>query len=190
MTDDRARLRERPLVLRADATTEGGTGHMMRTLALSQAWIDDGGRARWLVAEAPPSLLERIEREGVEIVPVAAPAGSLADAVVVRETLGADDGTMAVIDGTHFGSAYLDALGEVGPRVMVIDDMADRPDYPVGLLLNQNAHADRAEYPADASCRFLLGTRYVLLRREFVPAPPPRTTPPVAGSRHGQTPRC
>lgn len=180
MTDDRARLRGRPLVLRADATTEGGTGHMMRTLALAQAWIDAGGRARWLVAEAPPSLLTRIEVEGIEIVSVAPPAGSPEDAASVRETLIGDAQGMAVIDGTHFGGPYLEALGEVRERVMVIDDMADRPDYPVGLLLNQNAHAERAEYPAESSTRFLLGTRYVLLRREFATPPPPRTTPPVA----------
>jgi pseudaminic acid biosynthesis-associated protein PseG len=180
MTDDRARIHDGRLVLRADATTEDGTGHMMRTLALTQAWIDAGGRARWLVAAAPRSLLERLELEGIELVRIGATAGSAEDAALLRAALRTDEAAVAVIDGTQFDGAYLDALGDVGPRVMVIDDMADRPAYPVGTLLNQNAHADRAEYPADATCRFLLGTRYVLLRREFVPPPPPRTSPPVA----------
>jgi spore coat polysaccharide biosynthesis predicted glycosyltransferase SpsG len=87
---------------------------------------------------------------------------------------------VAVVDGPQFDTTYLEALGDVAGRVLVVDDIADRPAYPVGFLLNQNAHADRSEYPADATCRFLLGTRYVLLRREFVAAPPPRTTPSVA----------
>ena len=47
-------------------------------------------------------------------------------------------------------------------------------------MLNQNAHAERDAYPADATGRFLLGTRYVLLRREFAADPPPRSTPDVA----------
>ena len=180
MTGDRSGPRGRTLIVRADATTEGGTGHMMRTLALTQAWLDGGGRARWLVAAAPPSLVGRIEREGIEVVAVTPPAGSRPDAAVVSATLVEDSEAMAVIDGTHFGGAYLEALGEVGSRVVVIDDMADRPDYPVGFVLNQNAHADRTEYPTPSSTRFLLGPRYALLRREFVPAPPPRTTPAVA----------
>ena len=173
------RLDGRPLVLRADASTAVGTGHMMRTLALSQAWLDAGGRASWLVADAPPALLERISNEGIGVVPIAEPAAGADDASRVREALALEPSAVAVVDGLQFGSGYLDALGEVGARVLLIADEADRPTYPVGFLLNQNAHADRAAYPADATCRFLLGTRYTVLRREFVPPPPPRTTPPV-----------
>jgi UDP-2,4-diacetamido-2,4,6-trideoxy-beta-L-altropyranose hydrolase len=171
---------DRRLVLRADATTAGGTGHMMRALALAQAWLDGGGHARWLVADAPAGLLERIAHEGIEIVPVAAPAGSQADASELRTALDRDPGAVAVVDGLQFDEAYLDALGEASARVLLIDDRADRARYPVGFLLNQNAHADRSAYPADSTCRFLLGTHYVLLRREFVADPPPRTTPGVA----------
>ena len=178
--DDRARLSGRRLVVRADATTEGGTGHMMRTLALGQAWIDAGGIVTWRVGAAPASLLERIEADGIEVGRVPVRPGSAEDATDLRDALAADAGAVAVVDGPQFDGAYLDALGEVAERVLFIDDMADRPAYPVGLLLNQNAHADRAEYPPDATCRFLLGTRFVLLRREFVPAPPPRTAPAVA----------
>lgn len=180
MTDEPAGLRDRRLVVRADATTEVGTGHMMRTLALGQAWTDAGGRVAWFVGAAPASLLERIEGEGMEVGRVSGRPGSAADADALREALAADIGAVAVVDGAQFDEGFLNALGDVAGRVMVIDDMADRTAYPVGLLLNQNAHADRAEYPADATCRFLLGTRYVLLRREFVSAPPPRTTPTVA----------
>lgn len=177
MTDSGTSPRDRSLVLRADASTEGGTGHMMRTLALTQAWLDGGGRATWLVADAPPSLLERIEREGVEIVRLAPSAGSVEDAGRLRESLLRDTTAVGVVDGAQFGSAYIEALGDARLRVLVIDDKADRPAFPVGFVLNQNAHADRAAYPTDGTCRFLLGTRYVLLRREFVTPPPPRTTP-------------
>ncbi len=180
MTDDRTRLDGRRLVLRADATTEGGTGHMMRTLALAQAWIDAGGRGRWFVVGAPPALLERIGAEGIEVVRIAAPAGSREDAATLRAALFDDPGAVAVVDGTQFDDSYLAHLAETGRRVMLVDDTPGRAAYPVGLVLNQNAHADPADYPDDGSTRFLLGTRYVLLRREFGAAPPPRTIPQVA----------
>jgi len=180
MTVARPAPLDRRLIVRADATTAGGTGHMMRTLALAQAWLDAGGHARWLVADAPPSLLERIAGEGIEVAPVAASAGSRADANGLRAELLRDPGAAAVVDGVQFDEAYLDALGDTSERVLLIADRADRASYPVGFLLNQNAHADRNAFPADATCRFLLGTRYVLLRREFVADPPPRATPGVA----------
>lgn len=180
MTDLRPSLRGRLLVARADASAATGTGHMMRVLALVQAWLDRGGRARWLVATAPDLLVAQIEREGVAIDRLRVPSGSVEDASVFRRTLNRGPSALAVVDGAAFGDRYLETIRDVGRRVLLIDDMAQLPAYPVGYVLNQNAHADRAEYPAGSSCRFLLGTRYVLLRREFVPDPPPRTIPATA----------
>jgi UDP-2,4-diacetamido-2,4,6-trideoxy-beta-L-altropyranose hydrolase len=180
MTVARSAPLDRPLIVRADATTESGTGHMMRTLALAQAWLDAGGRARWLVADGPAAILERIAHDGIDVVSIAASAGSRPDADALRTELGRDPEATAVVDGVSFDEAYLDALADTSVRVLLIADRADRARYPVGFLLNQNAHADRSAYPADATCRFLLGTRYVLLRREFIADPPPRATPGVA----------
>ena len=180
MIVERTSSTEPLLVLRADATTEGGTGHMMRALALAQAWLDGGGRARWLVADAPPALLERVANEGIEVVLVAAPGGSRADAAELRAALERDAAAVAVVDGFGFDGAYLDALRETSVRVLLVADTADQSIDAVGFVLNQNAHADRTAYPADATCRFLLGTRYVLLRREFLADPPSRSTPDVA----------
>ena len=42
------------LLIRADAGEQMGTGHIMRTLALAQAWQDTGGGVRYAMA-APSS---------------------------------------------------------------------------------------------------------------------------------------
>jgi UDP-2,4-diacetamido-2,4,6-trideoxy-beta-L-altropyranose hydrolase len=180
MSAQRVSINDRPLILRADATSASGTGHMMRVLALAQAWRDHGGRARWLLAAGPETLLAQIKREGIAIDRVSTDAGGDAEAACVREALVGDPSAIAVLDGEGFNVDYLDALTDVSQRVLLIDDMAERPRYPVGFVLNQNAHADRARYPADSVTRFLLGLRYVLLRREFVSSPPPRTIPSLA----------
>src|SRR5262249_15820042 len=89
-----SRYAGRLLILRADASRAGGTGHFMRTLALAQAWLDGGGDARWLVSEAPDALVERITREGIDVQWVDAPPGSLEDAAVLRGALaGSADGS-------------------------------------------------------------------------------------------------
>ncbi|MFI5254873.1 MAG: UDP-2,4-diacetamido-2,4,6-trideoxy-beta-L-altropyranose hydrolase, partial [Candidatus Limnocylindrales bacterium] len=174
-------LAGRRLFVRADASTASGTGHLMRALALAQAWLDSGGSATWLVAAAPDALLARIAAEGVPIEWIDAPSGGAADAATLRRLLLADPMAVGVVDGNVFDAEYLGRLAGAGGRVMAIDDLAALAAYPAGLVLNQNAHADRSSYPADATCRFLLGTSYVLLRREFRPEPPERSIPPYAG---------
>lgn len=175
MSEARRSLEARLLVARADASAASGTGHFMRVLALAQAWSERGGRVRWLIASAPDPLIARIEAEGMGIDRLGDPAASAKDASILRRALTRHSSAMAVVDGDRFDHAYLEALGEAGDRVLFVDDMGALPRYPIGYVLNQNLHADRRAYPADAECRFLLGTRYVLLRREFSPDPPLRT---------------
>jgi spore coat polysaccharide biosynthesis predicted glycosyltransferase SpsG len=152
----------------------------MRTLALAQAWRDGGGAARWLLGEAPDPLVRRIAREGIDVHRVEAAPGSPEDAQAVRDALGGSGGARAVVDGLQFGIDYLAGLAPHGDRVLVVDDKGDKDAYPVGWVLNQNAHGDRDTYPAEATARFLIGLRYVLLRREFTSAPRPRVIPAVA----------
>ena len=80
-------------------------------------------------------------------------AGALAD----------DRGSVGVVDGYHFREPFLEALGVAGLRVLLVDDMAELAMYPVGWILNQNAHADPAAYPASSPARRLLGLRYTML---------------------------
>jgi spore coat polysaccharide biosynthesis predicted glycosyltransferase SpsG len=178
MTVRQALVEGRMLVVRADASAAGGTGHLMRALALAQAWIDRGGRVRWLLAEAPEPLLQRLLAEGIEVERLATgdggpiEPGSKADAAQFRAKLAGDPRALGAIDGQWFDADYLAALAPTGERVLAVDDGASLAAYPVALVLNQNAHADRAEYPAsdDGRPRYLLGLEHVLLRREFLAA--------------------
>jgi len=157
------------LLLRADASAAIGTGHVMRCLALAQAWQDAGGRATFACAELPPGLASRLTREMIERRGVEAAVGSDADAaltVCLARELGA---AWVVVDGYRFGPDYYAALQAAGVNVMAIDDMAHLERYPVNLLLNQNLSAAAALYQdrIGAETELLLGPRYSLLRREF-----------------------
>jgi UDP-2,4-diacetamido-2,4,6-trideoxy-beta-L-altropyranose hydrolase len=153
------------LVLRADADSRIGTGHVMRLLALAQAWRDQGGHVDWLVSSAPATLVSRFETEGVTVhrLPAAHPEPS--DAAALVESLAADRTATAAIDGPAVDEPYLDALEPVASRVLMVDDTGLLGRYPVALVLNQNAHATSVAYPGGV--RTLLGLEYVLLRREF-----------------------
>jgi UDP-2,4-diacetamido-2,4,6-trideoxy-beta-L-altropyranose hydrolase len=160
----------KPLVIRADADSRQGAGHVMRCLALAQAWQDAGGRALFLTAAPPPALQTRLQSEGMEVSPLQATPGSPEDA---RETaaLARSRGAAWVgADGYHFGADYQRLLKDAGLRLLCIDDYGHAGHYCADLVLNQNIHALPNLYAdREAHTRLLLGTRYVLLRREFWP---------------------
>jgi spore coat polysaccharide biosynthesis predicted glycosyltransferase SpsG len=152
----------------------------MRCLALAQAWLDLGGTATWRLAAAPDGLVTRIHGEGIEVERVGEPPASPEDGVALAAALGADPTAAGVVDGYHFREPFLEALGGAGSRVLLVDDMAELAAYPVGWILNQNAHADPDAYPASSPARRLLGLRWTMLRREFRVPPEDRPVPDVA----------
>jgi UDP-2,4-diacetamido-2,4,6-trideoxy-beta-L-altropyranose hydrolase len=159
----------RELVLRADADHRIGIGHAMRALAIGEAWVSRGRPATWIVADAPEPIRRRARAAGIETRSIAEPGGSAFDAATLGSAI-ASPAAAAVIDGPSFDAAYLDRLAPVAGRVALIDDLGRLDRYPVGLVVNQNAHADPGAYPAGP--RLLMGLDYVLLRPEFRTASP------------------
>jgi UDP-2,4-diacetamido-2,4,6-trideoxy-beta-L-altropyranose hydrolase len=156
------------LLIRADAAVAMGTGHVMRCLALAQAWQDSGGRAVFALAQSTPAIEARLAAESCEVLAVTAQAGSAEDAEQTIELAGRAGAEWIVVDGYQFGVEYQAALKRAGLKILFVDDYGHAGYYSADLLLNQNAYANQGMYTACAShTRLLLGTRYCLLRREF-----------------------
>ncbi|MGQ0429830.1 MAG: UDP-2,4-diacetamido-2,4,6-trideoxy-beta-L-altropyranose hydrolase [Gammaproteobacteria bacterium] len=156
-----------PLVIRADASPAAGIGHLMRGLALAQSWQDRGGMVQFVAAEPPPALAARLEREGFPLTVNSATPGGRADAAATLAVAKALDCRWLVVDGYDFGPDYLAALKAGGPSLLVVDDFANSRLGPADLVLNQNLQAQADAYADVDRERLLLGSRYVLLRREF-----------------------
>ena len=156
------------LVIRADATVTSGTGHVMRCLALAQAWQDVGGHVIFVMAQSTPAIRERLQSEGVEMIAIEAIPGSADDLRQTIATVASHNFEWLVTDGYCFDSHYLAGLQSVG-RLLVVDDNGELELYPADLILNQNVHARADMYPKKSPrTRLLLGSRYALLRNEFV----------------------
>jgi UDP-2,4-diacetamido-2,4,6-trideoxy-beta-L-altropyranose hydrolase len=147
-----------------------GTGHVMRCLALAQAWQETGGSAKAVVASLPPALEARLAAEGIDISHLSAVPGSLDDACqTVALALEAGAGWL-VVDGYQFGGEYQRLVAEAGLRQLFVDDYGHGEHYWADSVLNQNAYAAASLYSSrEAYVRLLLGTAHALLRREFWP---------------------
>ena len=162
------------LLIRADADSRIGVGHVMRCLALAQAWQDSGGEAVFVAAEIPGGLDGRLRQEEIELVRITVPVGGPEDAAATLAVACDQKAAWVVVDGYRFSAQYFDALRQAGVRGLAIDDMGHLERYPVNALLNQNLSATPAVYHgrAGSSTTLLLGPRFSLLRREFRRIPP------------------
>ncbi|MEH2219447.1 MAG: UDP-2,4-diacetamido-2,4,6-trideoxy-beta-L-altropyranose hydrolase [Nostoc sp.] len=156
------------LFIRADASTQIGTGHVMRCLALAQAWKDVGGRAIFVMATKTPALETQLKSEGMEVIHLSLNPGSMEDA---KETAGLAHQfgvNWVVVDGYHFGARYQEIIKNVGLKLLFIDDYGHAEYYYADVVLNQDIYAHENLYwQREPYTQLLLGINYALLRREF-----------------------
>lgn len=178
------------VVFRVDASLAIGTGHIMRCLTLAEALRASGAHCLFVCRAHPGNLVAMIGERGFDACALdfAPPDSSLGDATERPQPshsdwLGTDwatdaDQTRAAIDQRSVDWLIVDhyaldarwerALRPTCRRIMVIDDLADRP-HECDLLLDQNLGRRRQDYAnlVPSQCEILAGPRYALLRPEF-----------------------
>ncbi|KQV89848.1 hypothetical protein ASD15_24385 [Massilia sp. Root351] len=185
------------VVIRCDAAPAIGTGHVVRCLTLAERLRAGGAQVRFICRAHPGHMAGAIAARGFAVgllpAPAAAnpaPAQAEPPAPAHAAWLGAGwqqdaaDTLAAMAEGgdarpdwlivDHYGidAAWQRAVRPAVQRLMVIDDLADRP-HDCDLLLDQNlADAGAARYAGlvPPHCQLLCGPRYALLRDEFAQA--------------------
>jgi len=170
------------LLLRCDARVATGAGHVMRSLALAQAWCDAGGRVVHLGALELPAVRARLEKEEIFLADSPAETATPADLDRTRGVACEQGASWVVLDGYRFTGAFQRSVAEAVPHLLMIDDFGTIGDYGASVILDPNFGASEEYYPRrSAHTRLLLGASFALLRREFVRWRDwTRSTPPVA----------
>ena len=157
------------LIIRADASTQTGSGHVMRCLALAQAWNDQGGETILVLAEQILALESKLIAEGITLVYLETTIGSDEDAQQTASIANKYAASWVVVDGYQFGAKYQKELKGFGLKILFLDDNGHAEHYFSDLVLNQNISADINIYSSrEPYTQLLLGTEYTLLRRDFL----------------------
>lgn len=182
------------IVFRADASLQIGTGHVMRCLTLADALAVKGAECEFICREHQGNLIEFIRSKGylthslpvvseLEAVPNGRDYGNTGSDLAHSHWLGAtqiqDAETCApilakqcvdwlIVDHYALDARWERALAPHYRKLMVIDDLADRP-HACDLLLDQNFGRTTIDYAplVPPHCRILLGSEYALLRPQF-----------------------
>jgi len=162
-------LKRNTLVIRADASIKSGTGHVMRCLALAQAAVKENIRVIFVTKTSNTDILKKLSSFGIEFYMMKEMPGPLLEADELCTIATNASASWIAVDGYHFSEQYLSRLKQTSSaKILFIDDYAHLNFYDVDLLINQNISAPKYCYKTSNDAEILAGSKYVLLRDEFV----------------------
>ncbi len=163
------------VAIRTDAGYDIGTGHLMRCLALARRLQVRGAKVLFICKALDLQLRERIEAQACALQLIGHCPDKAEDAEATAAVLLAEGRhDLVVVDHYGLDASWEKRLRPHTRRIMVIDDLADRP-HDCDLLLDQNLHdspQDRYRDLVPVDARVFVGPRYALLREEFDSAVP------------------
>jgi len=176
------------IVFRVDASNTMGTGHVMRCRTLAAELKKHGAHIQFITRAHPGHLGDMLKRDGfaVTLLPPTADIENkedddyaawlgddwTSDAEQTKISIEATLVDWLIVDHYAIDARWEQILRPFCRKLMVIDDLADRP-HDCDLLLDQNFyHDEKQRYKGliPAHCLTLLGPTYVLLRPEFAEA--------------------
>lgn len=150
-------------VLRADASSSIGVGHVMRSLSLGEALLDEGFGVELVSFELAPSLQSLATSCGVEVVELSCAPRSSEDAQFVLQR----NANLVVVDGYEFSREFFAVLETSSTPFAVIDDNVETSAQSPSAVINQNPHASASMYAhLQGNPKLLLGLQYAMVRKE------------------------
>lgn len=178
------------VAFRTDASLQIGTGHVMRCLTLADALQVAGAHCYFICRKHPGNLIAQIRQRGfmvrelpadIEVLvtdELATEAQSIyaawlganwaTDAAQTKVGVGAAAVDWLIVDHYAIDARWEQALRPSCRKLMVIDDLANRPHH-CDILLDQNYGSMQEQYLklVPDYCKMLVGSNYALLRPEF-----------------------
>lgn len=149
------------LVVRADGGPDVGYGHLVRTAAIAERFLDEGHDVTY--ATRNHSAVEQACPEAVEVAPLN--EGDAHESFV--RWLGSNESDLALIDSYEVGTREQRDVADLVPRLGVVVDDAIRP-VRADVLINGNVYAADLDYDwVGPEPRWCLGLDYLPIRGEI-----------------------
>lgn len=157
------------VAIRADASSVIGGGHIGRCVALAEALREQGAEVTFLTAALDRASAETLGRRGFRVHRLRAKSIKK-DSEAVRALLGSLRPDWLVVDQPNIDRAWEDSVRPVAPRILVMDDTAER-QHSADALVDPGRHPrlGTRDYAGKlpAACRLFLGPSFAMLRDEF-----------------------
>lgn len=172
------------IVFRTDASQYIGSGHVMRCLTLADELYQQGNEITFICRSLKGNLVDYIIRRGYSVKELKRPNQSNVKSpedwlevnwvTDVEETIKAISEMKAIdlliIDHYSIDYKWEEKIKSKVKQILVIDDLANRT-HDCDVLLDQNVFDNqntRYEGLIPRECKTLLGSKYALIRNEFI----------------------
>lgn len=158
------------VLLRADASAEIGTGHVVRCQTLAAELIRRGWTATLASRDLPAGLTRSVRESGIALVEIP-PGVPYDDEFTAIAAIAERPVDLVVVDHYRLGVDWHIAARSVARSLLAIDDLADR-SLAADIVLNQNLGPSASRYSGlvSATTRVLIGPLFALVRPEFASA--------------------
>lgn len=144
------------IAIRVDGNSEIGFGHLVRMMALARQFSKLGAKVIFL-SRNPENI------EGYRVLQLDRQTEKDED-LLVEKMLMKLQANMIIIDSYDYTQERLDGVGQLDLLSVYIDDLNRHP-FNSDFVVNGNLYAPELSYKGRA--KFLLGTKYLLMREEF-----------------------
>lgn len=158
------------VIIRADANSYIGQGHVMRCLSICDAFKDKGHECLFVCAKDTP--MELIMNRGYDVYYLTTSYDRMDDELALLEQIIAEEkANLLIIDSYYVTHDYFEALGKV-IKTVYLDDVYEFA-YNVDCLVNYNVYADEEKYKEMyvtekvKTPAMIIGPAYAPLRKEF-----------------------
>jgi UDP-2,4-diacetamido-2,4,6-trideoxy-beta-L-altropyranose hydrolase len=139
----------------------------MRCLALSEELIRRKHTCFFLSKVDNNELINRIKKNNIYFQKILPNLSLQADLEMLLKISNENDIDWVITDHYGINSLYIKEIKNKNFRVLSIDDSA-QIHYYSDIIVNQNIGAEKLVYSSEKYSKFLLGTKYVILRDELL----------------------
>jgi UDP-2,4-diacetamido-2,4,6-trideoxy-beta-L-altropyranose hydrolase len=146
------------ILLLTEAGKNIGFGHLTRCLALCEAFQERGMDAE-IVLNSDNSVLSFLNGRNYQIFDWIKQKNKMLN--IIR-------GKKVIIIDSYLANRYLyDQIYGIAEGILVVIDDFNRIGYPHCILVNPSIYGDKIEYMYSNDIIYLLGKKYIILRKEF-----------------------
>lgn len=151
------------IIIRADGGINIGMGHIMRTLVLAD-YLSEFAEVIYVCRSENEFHIGReyISQKGFKVIKVS--RNSMIDEIINIQ------GDCLITDSYDVNENYFDEIKKSFAVTGYIDDL-NKHRFNVDFIINQNSYAEDLYYRVNTDTKLFLGSKYALLREEFVNLP-------------------
>lgn len=151
------------VAIRADGGSKIGMGHVNRCLALAEELKCENCDITFITKNVE-TVTKKFTEDGFKFISL--PDLQTEEIIYIKEKIKGFD--ILITDSYDIDFKYLDEIKKTGIFLVTIDDLNLLESYPSDIVINGNIYAEDLNYKSTyGQTKFLLGTEYTLLRKEF-----------------------